>query len=238
MNASENDTFRPAKVLSYIVTGLFGGIIICALLYIAMSLMLLSFPGATTTLGDGRELNIGYAVIALSAGIEQLLRLAVIVLFLIWEYQSFKNLSALKAPNLEFSPGWAVGWWFVPLANLVKPFQAIRELWNESDPDFDEETVFNYSSAGTPALIIFWWIAFLLSNIANSISNAMVNPRTGLPTDGFPVMLIVVSVFQITAAGLAILIVRGVTQRQEQRFSRIVSGREFLPPPPNFYENR
>jgi hypothetical protein len=41
---------------------------------------------------------------------------------------------------------------------------AVRELWNESDPDFDEETGFLHTAAGTPEIIGFWWAAFLLSN--------------------------------------------------------------------------
>ena len=28
--------------------------------------------------------------------------------FLMWLYRAFNNLSALKARNLEFSPGWAI----------------------------------------------------------------------------------------------------------------------------------
>jgi uncharacterized protein DUF4328 len=29
---------------------------------------------------------------------------------------------------LSFTPGWTVGWWFVPFASLVQPFGAVREL--------------------------------------------------------------------------------------------------------------
>jgi hypothetical protein len=160
----------------------------------------------------------------------------VIVLFLIWEYRSFNNLSALKAKNLEFSPGWAVGWWFIPFANLVKPFQAVRELWNESDPDFDEETSFLHTAAGTPEIIGFWWAAFLISGFVGRIADKLVDAR-GEPSQYFPVVLIIGSIFQLAASILIILIVKGVTDRQEQRFNKLSGTGRFAPPPPIFYQD-
>ncbi len=54
---------------------------------------------------------------------------------LVWMYPAQKNLPALQPTRpLEVSPGWAVVWFFVPIMNLFRPFQAMRQLWNESDP--------------------------------------------------------------------------------------------------------
>jgi len=236
-NSFRNDTYRSAKSFSYIVIALFGGIALCSAFYILMSIVVIALPDAQMSLNDGSSVHIGIGLIGLASVLEILLRLSVIVFFLIWEYRSFNNLSALKARNLEFSPGWAVGWWFIPFANLVKPFQAIRELWNESDPEFDEETGFLHVSPGTPEIIGFWWATFLLSGIAARISNAMVDSRSGAPSEYFPVALIVASILQLAAAILIILIVKGVTNRQEQRFNKLGVTEQFSPPPPTFYQN-
>ncbi|QYO65100.1 DUF4328 domain-containing protein [Leptolyngbya sp. 7M] len=48
--------------------------------------------------------------------------IATIVLFLVWLYRAHKNLFSLKPTHLDFSPGWAVGWWFIPFLNLVRPY--------------------------------------------------------------------------------------------------------------------
>ncbi len=231
-----NDIYRSAKGLSYVVMAIFGGIALCSAFYILLSIVMIAAPAGGMSLADGSSINIWFAIIGLGAILEILLRVAVMVLFLIWEYRSFNNLSALKARNLEFSPGWAVGWWFIPFANLVKPFQAIRELWNESDPDFDEETSFLHTSAGTPEIIGFWWASFLISGFIGRITDKLVS-ADGEPSQFFPVLLIVGSLFQLAASILIILIVKGVTARQEQRFNKLVSTEQFAPPPPNFYQN-
>ena len=235
-NTFRNDTYRSAKSLSYIAMALLGGIALCSVLYILMGIVMIASPDVSTTLDDGSTLNIWFGIIGLAAILEILFRISAIVFFLIWEYRSFNNLSALKAKNLEFSPGWAVGWWFIPFANLVKPFQAVRELWNESDPDFDEETSFLHTSAGTPEIIGFWWATFLISGFIGRIADKLVDAG-GQPSRYFPVVLIVGSIFQLAASILIILIIKGITNRQELRFNKVASSQSFAPPPPNYYQN-
>ncbi len=235
-NTFRNDIYRPARPFSYIVMTLFGGIALCSAFYIVMSVITIAFPDARMQMANGSSVHVGIGLIGLAAILEGLLRILSIVFFLIWEYRSFNNLSALKARNLEFSPGWSVGWWFIPFANLVKPFQAIRELWNESDPDFDEEAVFHYAGGGTPEVVGFWWATFLISGIINNISNKMTD-SAGNISDYFPVVMIVAGIFQMAAAILIIYIVKGVTKRQEQRFNKIAATQQFSPPPPDFYQN-
>ena len=54
--------------------------------------------------------------------------------FLVWFGLSYRNLSFLGARDLVFTPGRAVGWWFVPLACWWKPYAALVEIWHASDP--------------------------------------------------------------------------------------------------------
>src|SRR5215204_3575971 len=166
-----NDIYRSAKGLSYVVMAIFGGIALCSAFYILLSIVMIAAPAGGMSLADGSSINIWFAIIGLGAILEILLRVAVMVLFLIWEYRSFNNLSALKARNLEFSPGWAVGWWFIPFANLVKPFQVVREVYNESDPKLVDVTMFMKANPGTPAELGFWWATFLLAGFIYRLSD-------------------------------------------------------------------
>jgi len=43
------------------------------------------------------------------------------VAFLVWFYRAHANLSGLGAEYLTYSPGWAVGWFFVPIFSLFRP---------------------------------------------------------------------------------------------------------------------
>lgn len=172
-NIFTNDLFRSPKTLSYIAIGLLGGLIACSALFIIFSFGLVLYPDNLTDFGDGEPMQLAYVLIGVVALLHIPLSIATIVFFLIWEHRAFKNLSALNAQNLEFSPGWAIGWWFIPFANLVKPFQAMRELWTESDPDYDADLGFLSGNSSAPTMMGFWWAFWLLSNFTDRIANKL-----------------------------------------------------------------
>ncbi len=94
--------------------------------------------------------------------------LAVLVLAFIfvgrWIYFSSKNLRAFGATGLRIRPGWAVGWYFIPIANLWKPYQAMKEIWQASSEPLD------WGRQRTPGLMPAWWALWLISNVADRIA--------------------------------------------------------------------
>lgn len=99
------------------------------------------------TTNDTRQMIIGLGQVGLFV--------ACAIAFLMWLYRAHANLPALGATGLKFSPGGAVGWWFVPFANLVQPYRVVAEVWRESVP---------YAGQKGSALVAFWWGAFLIAN--------------------------------------------------------------------------
>lgn len=77
--------------------------------------------------------------------------------WLLWQHRAHSN---LKVSGLQFTPGWAVGWWFVPFASLIKPYQAVKELRQASSgrPDWSH-------SVGWSVLGRWWatWVALSVS---------------------------------------------------------------------------
>src|SRR6185295_7113854 len=63
------------------------------------------------------------------------------IVWCVWQHRAQRNAIELAYGKLQFTPGWAVGWWFVPFANLVKPFQTVRELWKASHGGYDGRIV-------------------------------------------------------------------------------------------------
>jgi hypothetical protein len=55
------------------------------------------------------------------------------IFFLIWQYRSAKVAEALGYPARR-TPGWGVGFWFVPLVNLWMPYQALRDCLPPEHP--------------------------------------------------------------------------------------------------------
>jgi hypothetical protein len=43
------------------------------------------------------------------------------ILFLVWFYRAYRNLVRSGIQDLRYAPGWAVGSWFIPFFNFVRP---------------------------------------------------------------------------------------------------------------------
>lgn len=220
-NSFRNDTYRSAKGLSIFVVLFLGAIAILSALFVVSSFVSILFPDAALDLEDGGSMRVGLMILGMLALLEVPLRWLCVVFFLVWLYRCYNNLSALNARNLEFSPGWAVGWWFIPFANLVKPFQVVREVYNESSPDFDEETGFLQTYPGTPEVIGFWWGSFLLSGFIYRISDVVYGKGDLPQSNYFEVVFLAGAILATVAAGLAIFIVVTVVQRQDARYARL-----------------
>ena len=72
------------------------------------------------------------------------------VVFGTWIYRAAANVDAASVPGFRFTPGWAVGWHFVPIANLFKPFGAMRQIWNASHGN-ETGDLDRGNAAGTPS---------------------------------------------------------------------------------------
>ena len=85
--------------------------------------------------------------------------IATIVTFLIWINRANKNARALGAKNMQFSPGWCVGWWFIPFAQLWKPYQAVREIWKTS------KNIDRWQSQKNNTISLWWTLWIILGTI-------------------------------------------------------------------------
>ena len=75
-----------------------------------------------------------------------------------WIYRANCNARALGASEMAFTPGGAVGWYFVPIANLWKPYQAMREIWQASmSPS-------GWRRQQVSVLVPCWWLLGILGS--------------------------------------------------------------------------
>lgn len=86
-----------------------------------------------------------------------------LVPFLGWMRRASENLAPLGAAGQRFSPGWAVGAWFVPIINLFRPYQIMAEIWRGSRPEIDPENPDAWTKFPASRLLGFWWAGWLLS---------------------------------------------------------------------------
>lgn len=177
---------------------------------------------ADATANDSRE--------QLIAIIQLLVLVATAVCFLMWIHRAHKNLPALGAGNLEYSPGWAVGGFFVPFLNIVRPFQVMREIWKASDPEVELSIPHSWQYVATSPLIGFWWAAWLISNLLGQLVFRLSGENNSIDDLlALTYLAIASDVVGIIAAVFAILLVRNIDGRQERKFQRLVA---FYTPPP------
>jgi len=83
------------------------------------------------------------------------------ILFLRFLYKAVKQAKAFTTPYTYVSPGWAVGYWFIPLMNLYRPFEVVKALFKSSAHEAGDAK----PTAGEQ-LLSAWWALFLISNFA------------------------------------------------------------------------
>jgi hypothetical protein len=139
--------------------------------------------------------------------------LASVVSFGRWMFRTNRNVHTFGLIGPAFTPGWAVGVFFVPIWNLYGPYQAMREIWHGSNPNPD--AVVNISSLrGTP-LLKWWWGLFLGSSFRLSV---FFHGGPGLEAHIAKAKMEMVGfLVDAVAAVLAIVVVRSVAARQDER---------------------
>jgi len=246
MNQNFNQKpYASGRVRALLTIVLLGACAACGALSLIVNAVLISTlrdagdQGAVYEFGESvtELLYVGVALL------QVLVFVATAVAFLMWMHRAYRNLPALGARRLDTTPGWAVGYFFIPFANLFKPFQVVREIWHGSTPrgggsdGFDGRDNFSFAvpSSGTPALIGWWWAFWIIANVASRASSRATDMATTIGGMVLASWVTIASdILFIAAALLAILVVKRIDDMQEAKFRE--SGMQWPPPPPESFE--
>ncbi|MEL5956201.1 DUF4328 domain-containing protein [Streptomyces sp. CLV115] len=150
-----------------------------------------------------------------TAGVLQsLVSLATAVVFIIWFRRVRLNAEVFDPSMQPMKPGWAVGAWFVPIANLVLPRRIAGGIWTAS-----AQTNTDGSWRSVPATVMnLWWGFWIISLVGSQYASrrywAAGQPQEILDSVA---MLMATDVFDIVAAVFAVLFVRKLTRMQGER---------------------
>lgn len=119
-------------------------------------------------------------------------------------YRTMRNLHTVQSPVAKISPGWAVGYYFIPFVNFAMPANAMSQIYHGTHAAVGDE-----SRHASP--IPLWWSCWLLRGVAESIAD-----RSGLL--GLPLYsLYAASLLLGIAAAVALIRMGGrVADRQER----------------------
>ena len=88
--------------------------------------------------------------------------LAFTIMFLVWIYRLSAQLHAQSETRMAFTPGWSVGWFFIPLANLLMPYLVLRDLWVTVRQDPRRK-----------GSVLLWWWWFWIPSVVLSIATRL-----------------------------------------------------------------
>ena len=160
-----------------------------------------------------------------------LLRIASAVLYCRWLHRAWKDNGLLEGRSLSMSAGAAVASFFIPIVSLFRPYQAVKELYEASDPEtlpdrpqyaLTEGSSYRATSGvlvstpdyRRPFPIRAWWAAYLIS----SLNFRFVGYSTWAIVG---VTVIVVST--LVGAVLAVQVMQAIVARQRERLRRLES---------------
>jgi len=139
-------------------------------------------------------------------------------------YGAARNIERSNAKGLLVSAGWAVGWSFVPFANLYKPYSVMGQIWKAShDPA--------RGAVEKPGYMLLWWIPYIVGNavsrITQRVSEGSEDPEQIISLGWIEAGA---SALSILAGVVLIAIVRQVTRAQANWASISAQQGTHLPP--------
>lgn len=86
----------------------------------------------------------------------------IIIITLIWYHRATKNIHSFGAKEVT-SPTMAVVWWFIPIANLWKPYKLTQQIWKASIPETKLLNGTEWKNMPTSNIVKLWWVLMLVS---------------------------------------------------------------------------
>lgn len=152
---------RPLRGLTRFLLVMLWISLACEVVRIGSDAMQLSLLGSTYTVEEGTANDARQSVVAT---VWMVIYFATSIPFLMWIHRINVNCRGFGAQGMMMSPGWAVGSFFVPILNLFRPYQAMKQVWQVSqDPE-------NWYSQKASGLLGLWWGLWLLSCVMGQVS--------------------------------------------------------------------
>jgi eukaryotic-like serine/threonine-protein kinase len=141
------------------------------------------------------------AAFAINGQVELLVYIAAAIAWLAWQSRTVENEVALGLGPSRYSPRWGMGWWFVPIANLVMPYLVHRDIHERY-------------SGGTRSdrwLVMGWWLVFILGGItSNVVGRIWLAATTSEELQNGLTLWVLSDIIGVLSALLAILLVRRI----------------------------
>ena len=137
------------------------------------------------------------------------------LLLLTWIHRANYNARHLGSRGMRFSPGWSVGWFFIPVLNIWKPYQVLKELWKTSiDPQY-------WKSQKGPSILPWLWVLIFTSPLfyaAGSITTNLAETLDGVIIGGW--IKLIGYLMMLASPILILTLIKSIYSRQMMHFAQ------------------
>lgn len=137
--------------------------------------------------------------------------LVTVVAFLKWVYRASVNCRGFSSQDMRFTPGWSVGYYFIPFLNLFRPYQSMKEIWHVSHGPLD------YDLQKRSALLGWWWALWLISNFVGQAAGRLALNADTIDELRFATFVsILSSLITMLLCIVAMALIKSIANRQEE----------------------
>ena len=137
------------------------------ILYVLLVFQIIYLIGEIILINAITQVNLDYDKVEGAENLQALIGIPFIIIEVIgfifggmWIYRMNYNARCLGAIQMRFTPGWSVGWYFIPLALLWKPYQAMKEIYLKT---YNLNTKVSQIN-NTPIFFAFWWTCWIIGS--------------------------------------------------------------------------
>ena len=147
-------------------------------------------------------------VIAIERGVDALVHLVTIIMFFVWIYRVTAAIRATQGTS-AYSPGWTIGWWFVPFANFVMPYFTVSDAWKRT-----------MQGDARGWVVPVWWSTYILAMICSTffgVEGLVMKAFETIGNGGISAVSWLWFFTDVATWGSLLLIVRWITERTSPR---------------------
>jgi len=192
----------------------------------SLGFFILEITGDATLRGDAGGDGQAVAILAAVAGLITIGALLFAgIAFICWLHRARTNIDAFGGSWMRWGPGWTIGAWFVPLANLVIPLLVVAEIDRATDGHTGGWALRRPARVVVTLWAVLWTAFLILDRVTTFVPLDAVSSAAG-----YGLMALAAAV-EVGAAVCAILVIRRITAGQEAVMSGAAFGGVAVPDP-------
>ena len=143
--------------------------------------------------------------------IRMLVNVAAFCTFIAWVFVTFRDL-AQRGARTRYTPGWALGGFFVPFLNFVWPYLVVRDAWRTAAGLRQPARAGGTAGRATPLVVKLWWALLMIDVAIGAVGGKAVMP-------GRMELGAVLAAWYVGAAAASLLAIAVIAAVQRERLN-------------------